>query len=772
MPRISLKGAKAQRLLVAAGLALAAAAYPLATAFAQEPNTPPGDTVVVLPDSPDALVLSVGWAPAPDFTPEVDPDCGAGIDSSPYVTLEWSAPEDNGQPIADYHVYRRQTAPEADAEEAAARVDSGDEASTDTSYTDTGVSSCATYEYYVLAHNGSAASPDKNTASIEVTDPAPTKPAAPKNLSSAPGSGLSLVFTWDDPGDENIIGYSVGFKKSSSDTCCDYLEVPAEDVEAFTTILGEAKLSWTHTRDLHDDSSLEHGEEYLHIFQPRYHTLQGDHAQTLGDTAQLTSTAVVASDSPDDLVLSVGWAPAPDFTPEVDPDCGAGIDSSPYVTLEWSAPEDNGQPIADYHVYRRQTAPEADAEEAAARVDSGDEASTDTSYTDTGVSSCATYEYYVLAHNGSAASPDKNTASIEVTDPAPTKPAAPKNLSSAPGSGLSLVFTWDDPGDENIIGYSVGFKKSSSDTCCDYLEVPAEDVEAFTTILGEAKLSWTHTRDLHDDSSLEHGEEYLHIFQPRYHTLQGDHAQTLGDTAQLTSTAPPVPDSPDDLELDYGWSPDLHLGPEDDPDCGAGIDSEPYVTLEWSAPEDNGQPIADYHIYRRQTAPEADAEETATRLDSGDKASTSTSYTDTGVSSCATYEYYVLAHNGSAASADKNTASIEVTDPGPIDPPQNLSIALSWQGTRPIITLTWDEPDHNGSHLLDYFVIRKRTSPGYKTTKTDNFSETELVDNSTQLGGTYKYIVYALAPAGSTASTVTITIPTSAPDSTTPIGGL
>ena len=136
-------------------------------------------------------------------TPETVPDAptsltATGADTS--VTLSWTASVSDGGRQILKHQYRQKAGTDnygnwTDIPESA---HGGDNA---IGHTVTGLDRGKTYTFEVWAVNSVG-----NSASVEAS--APTAPAAPANLSAAPGDGQAAL-TWDDPGNTTITKYQL-----------------------------------------------------------------------------------------------------------------------------------------------------------------------------------------------------------------------------------------------------------------------------------------------------------------------------------------------------------------------------------------------------------------------------------------------------------------------------------------------------------------------------------------------------------------------------------
>jgi len=170
------------------------------------------------------------------------------------------------------------------------------------------------------------------------------------------------------------------------------------------------------------------------------------------------------------------------------------------------------------------------------------------------------------------------------------RPAPPANLSVTPGDG-HLTLSWDDPSDPGIAGYIVQYRESGTDTWLD----------------------WTHT----------------------------DTSQTATITSLANGQSYEVQVRAQNRFGESDWSPSLTATPAANPSI-PGIPTltsrtQTSVTIEWSAPADNGDAITDYDIQYRQT--------TAIPWLTWDHTGTGRTATITGLTNGQSYEVQVRAKN-------------------------------------------------------------------------------------------------------------------------------
>jgi fibronectin type 3 domain-containing protein len=159
------------------------------------------------------------------------------------------------------------------------------------------------------------------------------------------------------------------------------------------------------------------------------------------------------------------------------------------------------------------------------------------------------------------------------------------------------------------------------------------------------------------------------------------------------------------------------------------------VSLSWTAPtSDGGSPITGYNVYRGTTA----GGEGSTPVGM----STTTTFSDSGLTNGTTYYYIVRAVNAVGPGAPSNEAS---ATPGAIATVPGAPTSLSATGGQGTVHLTWAAPDNGGSQITNYRVYRG-TSSGNETLLTTVGNVISW--NDTVAAGTYYYKVSAVNGVG------------------------
>ncbi len=222
-------------------------------------------------------------------------------------------------------------------------------------------------------------------------------PAAPVNLSATVGNG-QVTLSWDDPGNDTITKYQY-----STNGGTNFTDIGSSDNETTAyTVTG-----------------LTNGTQYT--LAVRAVNDGGD-----GTASTVTATPETVPDAPTSLTAT-------------------GADTS--VALAWTASVSDGGSAITMHQYRQKAGTDnygnwTDIPESA---HGGNNA---IGHTVTGLDRGKTYTFLVRAVN----SVGNSIASGEAS--APTAPAAPANLSAAPGDGQAAL-TWDDPANTTITKYEL-----------------------------------------------------------------------------------------------------------------------------------------------------------------------------------------------------------------------------------------------------------------------------------------------------------------------------
>ncbi len=179
------------------------------------------------------------------------------------------------------------------------------------------------------------------------------------------------------------------------------------------------------------------------------------------------------------------------------------------------------------------------------------------------------------------------------------------------------------------------------------------------------------------------------------------------------------------------------------------------INLSWSAPSDNGgSAITGYDIERS-----TDSGSTWNTLDAN-TGSSSTAYSDTGLSPSTSYMYRVSAINSVGTSSPSNTASATTSASTSVPQPPTGLIASAISSST--INLSWNAPGNDGGSAIIGYKIERSNMGGAWSVIVPNTGSTSTTYSDTGLLPllTYTYRVSAINSVGTslpsnTASTTT-----------------
>ncbi|PYS25775.1 MAG: hypothetical protein DMG11_22200, partial [Acidobacteria bacterium] len=340
---------------------------------------------------------------------------------------------------------------------------------------------------------------------------------------------------------------------------------------------------------------------------------------------------------------------------------------------------------------------------------------TATSYSDTGLTSVTTYSYRVRARDTqSTLSGYSNTASATTTDGVP--PSAPSNVTGTASSTTQINLTWTASTDNvGVTGYTIEACQGAG--CSSFAQVG------------------TSTAASYSNTGLLPATSYS------YRVLATDAAGNLSSYSNITSTLTDA-------------SPTA-------PALTATAAGGTQIDLSWTA-STGSVGISNYLVERCQGAGCSNFVQVAT--------STTTTYSNTGLTSATSYSYRVRAidtHNNLGGYS--NTATATTADTVPPSAPSNLTGTTS--GTSQI-NLTWTASTDNVA-VTGYTIeacqgVGCSTFAQIGTSTAASYSHTGLSD-----GTSYSYRVRAtdaaanLSSYSNTASAVTNVLPPTAPSNLT-----
>ncbi len=692
--------------------------------------------------------------------PDQIADLFAEKSSARKINLSWTAPNDNGSPITAYHLERKTQATRY------VRVTSTI-AATATSYTDTGLTPNTQYTYVIRAVNAGGNGPwsldASDTTSSDVPDAvsdlsatvdatngateidlAWTAPAANgtairgytlqrkagsgsyANVStSIAGSATSYSDTGLTPGTTytyqiraaNSDGNAAWSNDASATTLTAMVPSAITDLSATATSSTAIDLTWSAPAD---------GGDAITGYTIQRKAGSGDYANistsisasatSYSDTGLTRGTAYTYRIQARNSEGSAAWsndASATTLTamvPSAITDLSATATSSTAIDLTWSAPADGGDAITGYTIQRK--AGSGDYEDVSTAM-----ASASTGYSDTGLTPITTYTYHVRAANSVGSGGWSNEASA-TTDPLALPQCNPfgagcyapddiRNLSAAKdgtNGAREIDLAWSRPrnGGAPIRSYTLQRKEGSGD----YSSVSANVANSATT---------------YSDTGLTPATTYT--YRIRATNSVGD--ATWSNTPSAT-TDPDVPDAVADLSA----MKDATNGATE-------------IDLAWTAPAANGRAISGYTLQRK--AGSGGYEHVATST------SSSTSYTDTGLTPGTTYTYRLRAVN-SIGDADWSNTPSETTDTAVPDAITNLTATKDATNGAREIDLTWSPPAANGEAISSYTLRRKAGSGNYEDVSTAiGAGDTSYSDTGLTPATMYTYRIRAVNSVGDAA---------------------
>jgi fibronectin type 3 domain-containing protein len=290
------------------------------------------------------------------------------------------------------------------------------------------------------------------------------------------------------------------------------------------------------------------------------------------------------------------------------------------------------------------------------------------------LSSGATYYYKVAAHNDAGVGGDQSASASALTIP-----GAP-SVSASAASSSSITVSWSEV--TGATRYYI-YRSSSADG-------------SYTQLTNTTSLSYTNT-------GLSSGATYY--YKVAAYNSAGTGQQSVAASA-TTLLAPPS-------------------------SVSASAASTASITVSWGSVTG----AVEYYIYRSSSS-----SGTYTRVTTTPSAITGASYTDTGLSSGATYYYKVAAHNGSGVGAMSSSYGSATTLVALLSPPTTVTAsAASSSG----ITVSWSSV----TGATRYYIYRSSSADGSYTqlTYTTSLSYTNTGLSS---GATYYYKVAAYNSAG------------------------
>jgi chitodextrinase len=350
------------------------------------------------------------------------------------------------------------------------------------------------------------------------------------------------------------------------------------------------------------------------------------------------------------------------------------------VGLSWTASSDDVG-VAGYQILRNGTQVAT---------------ATATSYTDIELSPSTSYTYTVKAYdasgNVSAASSSVSVTTASSTgDTAP--PTTPTGLSSPSQAGTALDLSWTASTDDtSVAGYQI-FRNGTL---------------VGTTSAAQIGTTNIPTPTLFTDTGLTASTSYTYT------------VKAFDPAGNLSAASAPITVTTAALSSGGGG------GGGTPPSVPTGLSStgqtSTSISLSWTASTAGSSPVAGYDIYRNGT-------KVAT--------STSTSYTDTGLSPSTSYTYTVDAFD-SSGDVSARSSSLTVSTKAAPTVPAGLTASKE---TSSSIAFSWTASTEASSSVAGYDIYRNGTKIG--TSTSTSFTDTGLSPSTS-----YSYTVDAYDPAG------------------------
>lgn len=496
---------------------------------------------------------------------------------------------------------------------------------------------------------------------VEINKPSPAAPpAVPSQITdlSATVSGNEIVLSWSAPSNNGstITDYKI------------YRSVVSGE-ETFITNVGSPSVSYT-------DIGITSGITYFY----KVSAING-----IGEGGLSFETSVILSAPPSqitDFYAIANNAPNTDIY---------NLPKNTEATLSWTAPDANGSAILHYHIYCS-TSPNPTT---ICNIGSpnGDNI-TATSFTHTGISYGTRYYYKVSAVNAIGEGPvSPETAIMAGRWFAGFCPGMQVSPADFP---LGNNFEWKTSSTACDIPQCGQNGGQDGDNLVDPIANPGVDFSEYPAqnackVIGGR---------LPTKSELLCMANYEYTFNFRYEHWSGTEGSDAGawivrnqgylsdnwiydkvepwDVRCVRSTPLLVPSI-------------IHLE--------ALLPGNNQITLNWTAPSDNGSPITAYNIYRSTSWNHV---EYLTSVDSNN-----VSYIDTGLINGTRYYYKITAVNAYGEGGidfDFETTAI----PNPTIPSQVTGLTATSGNTQ--IELNWNAPENNGSAITNYRVYRSTIS--------------------------------------------------------------
>jgi len=322
-------------------------------------------------------------------------------------------------------------------------------------------------------------------------------------------------------------------------------------------------------------------------------------------TYRVSAITVLVTSSPSNTASATTFSPI--TVPQSPTGLTATAVSSSQINLSWNAPSNNGgSSITGYQISRSTNG-------GIWTVIISNTGSTVTTYSNTGLAPSTTYAYQVSAINSVGTSSPSNTAStttlVQLTAPQP-----PTSLVASAASSSQINLSWSAPtnnGGSSVIGYKIDRSTNGGST--------------WNTIVSNTGSTGT----TYSNTGLSPSTTYTYRVSAINSVGTSSPSNTASTTTLVQLSAPQPPTG-----------------------LTATAISSSAINLSWSVSSNNGgAAVTGYKIERSTDGG------TTWNTDVANTGTTSTTYSDTGLSSSTAYTYRVSAINSVGTSSPSNTAS-------------------------------------------------------------------------------------------------------------------
>jgi titin len=373
------------------------------------------------------------------------------------------------------------------------------------------------------------------------------------------------------------------------------------------------------------------------------------------------------------------------------------------IDLSWTAPSNNGgYPITGYKIqYRIGSDSYTDLV--------GDTKSTATTFSHTGISAGKMYLYQVYAITSFATSAKPSTPEAFVSLPsAATAPDMPTGLAAIATSPTKIDLSWTAPSNKGgypVTGYKIEYKKGTGT----YLSLVANTANTTT--------SYSHT-------GLATGTAYTYKISA-INSIGIGAASTEAAATPTTASVAAAPSSPTGLT--------------------ATAVSATQINLSWGAPSNGGSAITGYKIEYKTGSGSYSVLVPNT-------ASTSTTYSHTGLATGTAYTYKISAINSigtSAASSETSATPATTSQPSAATAPSSPTGLTATAVSATQINLSWGAPSNGGSAITGYKIEVKKGTGSYETLVPNTASTSTTYSHTGLATGTvYYYRISAINSIG------------------------